>query len=362
MYTQLKIENFRGLRSLSLNGLSRVNLLVGQNNAGKTSVLEAIWLLRGAGNPELPMSLAAQRGTSDVILAAPDTHWLTLFPNLDPDETIEITGFTDNAVESLRLRGVRGVRDTVLAEKSNGIDHETDAFAKRIGTTEAFPITFEMAFTNNQGLNATSTLVVSSNAAQIAGNADVTRPGVLLTSRTPASAAEIASRFSRCQDIGRSTEVVNALRDIDPTLQDLTLGFSRVGERPILYMHRANAPRRLPFDISGGGGRRLLELMLAIVPESRVPVMIDEVEDGIYYHNLQRVWKSLDDASRLSECQLFVTTHSYECILAAINHFGAAQPDEFRIYRLESRGDHTKIFEYEYEVALAAAQANLEIR
>ena len=40
-YEQLKIENFRGIKSLEINDLARINLFVGKNNCGKTSVLEA---------------------------------------------------------------------------------------------------------------------------------------------------------------------------------------------------------------------------------------------------------------------------------------------------------------------------------
>ena len=40
--TDLTIENFRGLRKVELHGLGAVNLIVGQNNTGKTSLLEAI--------------------------------------------------------------------------------------------------------------------------------------------------------------------------------------------------------------------------------------------------------------------------------------------------------------------------------
>jgi recombinational DNA repair ATPase RecF len=42
-YKQLKIENFRGIKSLEIDDLARVNLFVGRNNCGKTSVLEAIF-------------------------------------------------------------------------------------------------------------------------------------------------------------------------------------------------------------------------------------------------------------------------------------------------------------------------------
>ena len=38
----LTIHQFRGLRDVELRGLGRFNVLVGLNNSGKTSVLEAI--------------------------------------------------------------------------------------------------------------------------------------------------------------------------------------------------------------------------------------------------------------------------------------------------------------------------------
>ncbi|HMV69068.1 MAG TPA: AAA family ATPase [Myxococcota bacterium] len=50
MLRVLSIENFRGIRELGLDGLGRVNLLVGRNNSGKTSVLEAVHILQHGGD------------------------------------------------------------------------------------------------------------------------------------------------------------------------------------------------------------------------------------------------------------------------------------------------------------------------
>ena len=38
-YEKLKIENFRGIKSLEIDDLAQVNLFVGKNGCGKTSVL-----------------------------------------------------------------------------------------------------------------------------------------------------------------------------------------------------------------------------------------------------------------------------------------------------------------------------------
>lgn len=51
----LKIRGFRGLSSLDLDGLGTFNILLGANDVGKTSILEAIFLLSGSANMQLPL-------------------------------------------------------------------------------------------------------------------------------------------------------------------------------------------------------------------------------------------------------------------------------------------------------------------
>lgn len=62
MYSSIRISGYRGLSSFRMEGLGRVNLLVGTNNSGKTSVLECIELLRSAGNPHVLSSIVGRRG------------------------------------------------------------------------------------------------------------------------------------------------------------------------------------------------------------------------------------------------------------------------------------------------------------
>lgn len=47
MITSLQIENFRGIKKLNLSNLGQINVIAGKNNAGKSSVLEALSLFFG---------------------------------------------------------------------------------------------------------------------------------------------------------------------------------------------------------------------------------------------------------------------------------------------------------------------------
>ncbi|BCL36053.1 AAA family ATPase [Nostoc sp. MS1] len=62
MLKSVKIENFRGFQSFELQQLGRVNLLVGKNNTGKTSILEAIQLLCSRNNLEPLRQAMTKRG------------------------------------------------------------------------------------------------------------------------------------------------------------------------------------------------------------------------------------------------------------------------------------------------------------
>src|SRR5438552_13827650 len=67
MLKNIKVEAYRGFRELSIENLSRVNLFVGQNNSGKTSILEAVQILASEGNLGLLFRSLRRRG--EIILA-----------------------------------------------------------------------------------------------------------------------------------------------------------------------------------------------------------------------------------------------------------------------------------------------------
>ncbi|MGH2644500.1 MAG: AAA family ATPase [Chitinophagaceae bacterium] len=60
-YKKIIINNFRRIKSLALENTARVNLLLGKNNCGKSSILEAIFLITGINNPQLILNIDSLR-------------------------------------------------------------------------------------------------------------------------------------------------------------------------------------------------------------------------------------------------------------------------------------------------------------
>ena len=65
MIRTLRLKNYRGFERYELRGLGAVNLLVGPNRCGKTSVLEAVQLLVSGGDPRVLLESAGRRGESE---------------------------------------------------------------------------------------------------------------------------------------------------------------------------------------------------------------------------------------------------------------------------------------------------------
>lgn len=57
----LKLENYRGFEEYELRELVDINLLVGPNRCGKTSVLDAVQLLASGGDPGVLISASRRR-------------------------------------------------------------------------------------------------------------------------------------------------------------------------------------------------------------------------------------------------------------------------------------------------------------
>src|SRR6266545_1340278 len=117
MFTNLHIERFRGIAALDLDGLKPINLLVGRNNTGKTSVLEALFLLCGATNPIMPTVVGQLRGQRITTVREADVVWRSLFHDLTSSQPIELTGCMKG--EGRRRLQIKGLSVSTYASDTN---------------------------------------------------------------------------------------------------------------------------------------------------------------------------------------------------------------------------------------------------
>ena len=177
--------------------------------------------------------------------------------------------------------------------------------------------------------------------------------------RNSTSPDEDAARYTKLESVGEPTDLIEALRIVEPRLERV-----RVGAVAGTSMLRGDIRigRMIPFALLGGGLGRLASILLSIADAPGGVVLIDEIENGFHRSVLSRVWAAIGEAARRYDTQVFATTHSFECVEAAHEAFRQDREYAFRLHRLERIADETHVITYDQKTLAAALRSNLEVR
>ena len=349
MLKTLEIRRYRGIDSLALDDLGQLNVLVGANGAGKTTVLEALVLLVSGGQPDVVPRLAAVRGL-DVALDAPkaarDLYWAPMFFNLEVNTPAVFTGTetTGRRLElSMRIEKAN-IRDVPITKG------QMDAF---LVSAEEEQLVFR--FTAN-GIKNERRMILGEGAIRIDG-ANV-RPGIPSAYISPHSgdSADEAKDLAKLQQTKRLDVVIEALRQVEPRIQGVEVTVA--GGQPVIFCD-IGLPVLVPLSSLGGGILRITRLLLTISSAPGGVALLDEVETGLHHSAMSTAWAAILSAAMQFNTQVLATTHSLECIQAARDVLGDG---DFRLIRLERPDGTTRATHYSAKALAGAFKFNMEVR
>lgn len=312
MLKTLHIKNFRLFQDLKLDSLNRVNLVAGENNSGKTALLEALYLLfAGASFRDFPSAFRSTfaidqtRGRAPVFGDEFENFWMWLFNQKNiMKRPIEIVAVG---------KGTYLVKLNQANLKDPGEFH-FDYF--KDGRNVGF-----------------STASRGNGASGGAKPADSVWPKLITFSTSASNPTEDAEYFNRiAAKRGGEQRVVELLQIIEPRLQDLK--YLKLGSQPLVYAD-VGMEDLIPTTQLGQGFSRLLRLFSEILVAKSEIVLIDEIENGIHYSAMPKVWKGIAAIARQEDLQFFATTHSYECIRYAHEAFSSEPSYDLALHRLE---------------------------
>lgn len=351
----LFIRNFRGIKQLEISDFGKVNLLTGKNNCGKTSVLEALFLVVGISNPSLSLNINNFRG----IALSNDQEFSFNFYKLDFTNQITISAEqTGNKKRVLHLDPILTSTPGFIKED---LDNKNESFDTNISKT---------SLANIEGLRLDYTLYKNdkedhsyiSDISLKRGQRIIPKDyieEINATFQSPAIGdSGIVVQLEKIIIDKKLDELIPVLKKIDSSISDL-----RIGTNGIIYVD-TGFERLIPLNIMGDGIRRLVALITSIYSMKNGILLIDEIDTGFHYSTLKMLWKTILDASSRYNVQIFATTHSYECIQAFSEaHKEYLNFEDLRLFRIEksAKGDH-KSYKYSTEVLNAAMESEWEIR
>ncbi|MCR4411954.1 MAG: AAA family ATPase, partial [Thermoguttaceae bacterium] len=319
MFRSLSISNFRGFQDLRVVGLDRFNLFMGRNNVGKTALLEAVFLLAGPTNPELPIRLNWFRGV-DQARVDPEELWGWLFYEKDFKKAITI-----------ELQDVSGRKRTLILEleerkeipfKESRRPSPKGSRSSATAATRSPPTTLRLDYRDEADRRFHTRAYISEGLLALEHAPSLAVPNSIYVSGRSGYSSENPERFSKLQEVGGESRLLGPLRILEPRLKSLHVLVTGAG--PMIHGD-IGIGRMVPVPMMGEGVGRLLTLLLAITASPRAFVMIDEIDSGLHHSVMKDIWSAIAEAARQDDVQVFSTTHSWECLKAAHESFSQAE-------------------------------------
>ena len=323
-FKNIEIRNFRGIDHLKVDDFSRVNVFLGQNNSGKSSVLEAIAMSMSMSNPEVPQMINAVRARK------PFSNFIDVkyfFRNMDVSTPPEVfSEQTDGGSRHLKL-GLSYVFDELADPKNEPVQQTGSVFY--VNTLEMhFDVTngaAKQSYNSWLRVNPQGQVVNKKPAEGYMENSRAWLiPSDLMTNNLANDLTELIRRNKKGMVLGLLKLFDERINGIEILTDDVYIGFEGMAEM-------------LPARVTGDGLRRYLSIVASAANPMIDMILIDEIDNGLHYSVYRKLWQALFTLAVASDKQLFVTTHSKETLahLCEMLEENTDYQKDFRLYTLE---------------------------
>ncbi|NJM41495.1 MAG: AAA family ATPase [Anaerolineae bacterium] len=376
----LEIKNFRAFKYLRIERLARVNLIVGKNNVGKTSLLEAVRFFADRGAPQDLLGILETREE-----AMPSRATIYNSDREDPSIRAEILQAVEAAISTLfygrkssaetrfdigslttpenqitvrivrqpRLSRGRQLQVSEQSLTNRNLDQVEDEPAIKINFGKGEEIETGY-FALDRLVNRLSPRLYSSKSPSFfipaigLSNLDLERLW-----------SEISLRPAKEQ------ETTTALKIVDSRVERIDFFKPRDSRESIPRTLLKNNSEPIPLKSLGEGMNRILGLAMALVNAKDTVLIVDEIDTGLHYSILAKVWKLIFETARRLNVQVFATTHSKDCIEAfeqAIRENNFDDGQVIKLHAKENEPGEVEAIVIDKDILAVAMQEDLEVR
>jgi len=361
MIASLHAENFRCFRQLDLNGLRRVNVIVGRNATGKTALMEAIRIAVG-GTPAVLWGLNPSRGSfggipQPITKEGFESAWGSYFFNFDVTKAIT-TDCCDTEGQHARVKIFFDFKRPVTVVPQQ----QAQQPASVLPNISILPLAFE----RSTFAGAESTLYATV-LPQGQLNFDQGSELGIVAEFFPSAALSVnpmlpVQLFSQASLQMHEKEVFDAVRtEFEPSLESLVVlsptGLGQVG----IYVGLPYLREKLAIGNLSSGISRFIAMLSAVLIRANGIVLIDEVENGLSYKVFPSLWKYLLRFATANNTQVFASTHSLECVQALLPAMEGHEED-FALLRAERVNGSSSVARVEGKFLEAAIDQGVEVR
>ena len=338
-----KRQAYRGLKNITLQNLSRVNILVGENNTGKTSILEAIQILRDPEVVDNVLSIAKKRQPRNIMVQSanliPFDEFLYSFPVQGEQKDIVIYA-TDYKLKKWHIELCGTIKKEIYDKEdlSESEQRRYDLYCGEDGEISVISGNFlyiseNLTSENNYSFRETQLRPdVSMKETLDIKKENMSRVSIVYISPMDVYTNRVLNaNFYKGMRVSEKETLIQLLRLFDERIIGIEIGM--LNAKPTILIELENIGL-MPVSLFGDGLKKILTLASAIVKTKQGIILIDEFETGIHQRALVQVADWIASAAEERDIQIFLTTHSSEAVNALVQAQKKQQID-MSAYRLE---------------------------
>jgi energy-coupling factor transporter ATP-binding protein EcfA2 len=362
MIESLEIAGFQCFETLALNGLARINVVTGSNASGKSALLEAVYLGANA-TAQAVQNIAVGRS----LVQPTQGPIIGIGPIVLPSQSqLTLQSYFDHLFRRRQMKDTieTAPRINISYTDSDGVKYDLSIYYQAAGTDptpmpipiiRGIPSTPPIIFDRRkspQPQPQSRLLPVTVNqfgqlqqlAAPPFGPATLIFGPDLTSGET-----DLVTWFSQLKVRNEVEPIIKFIQTEFPFVSDLEI-LAPTGANGI-YASLGNKHYRL--STVSAGIYKIISILLACADTKNGIIIIDEIENGIYYEKYKAMWKIVYDFAKRTNNQIFVTSHSAECLEALVPVIDGNEKD-FTLLRTE-RGDEQTIVRHISGTSLKAA-------
>lgn len=352
MLHDLTIQNYRCFENLQMDSLTRVNLFVGNNSSGKTSLLEAIYLL-------------ANFDRSKAFFEILENHLNYLsFTNYYYD--LDILFFQHQRNELIYINSQQREKGILITLKNklnlfcieaNKIPNKNDYW--QWNSVSKYK-EFKLPVINSKYLEIDiKPGTIGYNSLLL--NEKFEKEANLFISTGKVNFNKISYMWDNINLTNKENKIIEALQIIDSHISGI--GFlTSINTEPI-RIKKDNYSYPMPLSSMGDGMYRIFNIVMSLVTAENGVLLIDEIETGLHYEAQTNMWRLILETAKELNVQVFATTHSWDCIAAFQDALTQLEDRSIgKLFRLDSKYGKLRAVEYDAEDLEIAVSKRIEVR
>jgi ABC-type branched-subunit amino acid transport system ATPase component len=353
MLTYLKIERFRGIASLTLEDLARINIFVGGNGAGKSSVLEAVCLAANPTDPALSTKLAAWRELPPPTSANDDAISSFFYQgDVSHGPSFEFTADGDGTTQRLTISNLRETNRISLP-----ISPTDSSLAQ--GADRPTVRGLILRYSQKPGEEYVSRLILVPGGSQARLGPRRGLGCFFIHGRRATSVAEMANLLTDLSKNNQVDEFLQSLRRFDSRILTIEPGVRGATATVLVDL---SLPTKLPINVLGDGFCRMSLMVTGAFYANPRVLAIDEIDSGLHVSIMAPFWKSFAELVERKGKQVFCTTHNEEMLAHTLDAFADCQ-DLLRIFRIDRLDDGAvRATKYTYDAYRKSESLGWDVR